>query len=50
MIWKGEEKNTFTLTIRLTEKTLSWYTNESGLKSEGQLNEAGVTYNYFAIG
>ena len=50
MIWKGEERNDFWFTIHLTEKTLSWYTNESGYKSEGQLNEDGVTYNYFAIG
>ncbi len=50
IIWKGEEQNTFAFTIRLTEKALSWYTNESGLKADGQLNNDGVTYNYYAIG
>ena len=50
MIWKGEQADSWSLTIRLTDKTLSWYTNEVGLDAEGQLNESGVTYRYFSLG
>lgn len=50
MIWKGEQVDSALFTIRLTDKTLSWYTNEFGLGAEGQLNKSGVTYSYFSLG